>query len=100
TKLDDRIEAQAIRATLGDVPVTAPKSFFGNIGAGGGAVELALSLLGMQRGVVPPTLNYETPDPDCPVNVITQPTPSQKPTVMKLSHRTTGQAVAMLVEAE
>ena len=43
-------EAQAIRHTLGDVPVTAPKSFFGNVGAGGGAVELAVSLLGLQRG--------------------------------------------------
>ena len=34
----DPVEAQAIRACLGDTPVTAPKSFFGNLGAGGGAV--------------------------------------------------------------
>jgi 3-oxoacyl-[acyl-carrier-protein] synthase II len=100
TELDDRIEAQAIRATLGDVPVTAPKSFFGNIGAGGGAVELAVSLLGLQHDLVPPTLNYETPDPECPINVVAELSPSQKPTVLKLSHRTTGQAVAMLVEAD
>ena len=41
----DRAEALAIRDTLGDVPVTAPKSFFGNLGAGTGAVELIGSLL-------------------------------------------------------
>ena len=35
-------------------------------------VELAVSLLAMSHGVVPPTLNYETPDPECPVNVVTE----------------------------
>ncbi len=82
------------------MPVTAPKSFFGNIGAGSGAVELAVSLLGLERGLVPPTLNYETPDPSCPVNVVAKMAKSQKPTSLNLSHRTTGQAVALLVEAE
>ena len=72
TREDDAAEAQAIRATLGDVPVTAPKSFFGNLGHGSGMVELAVSLLGMSHEVVPPTLNYETPDPECPVNVVTE----------------------------
>jgi 3-oxoacyl-[acyl-carrier-protein] synthase II len=100
TELDDRIEAEAIRRTLGDVPVTAPKSFFGNIGAGSGAVELAVSLLGLQRGLVPPTLNYDTPDSSCPINVVAEMSPSQKPMSLNLSHRTTGQAVALLVEAE
>jgi 3-oxoacyl-[acyl-carrier-protein] synthase II len=99
TELDDRIEAQAIRSTLGDVPVTAPKSFFGNLGAGSGAVELAVSLLSLQRGFVPPTLNYETPDPKCPVNVVTEPATPRSTSVVALSHKTTGQAVAMIVDA-
>jgi 3-oxoacyl-[acyl-carrier-protein] synthase II len=99
TELDDRNEAHAIRATLGDVPVTAPKSYFGNIGAGGGAVELAVTLLGLARRVVPPTLNYETPDPKCPVNVVTQPWPVRNPVALVISHRTTGQAVALAIEA-
>ena len=99
TELDDRIEAQAIRSTLGDVPVFAPKSFIGNIGAGSGAVELAVSLIGLERGFIPPTLNYQTPDPKCPVNVVTELLPSSAPTVLALNHRTTGQAVAMLAEA-
>ena len=99
TEVDDRNEAQAIRAALGDVPVAALKSYFGNIGAAGGAIELAVAMLALERGLVPPTLNYETPDPACPVNVITELTPLAKPTVLAISHRTTGQAVAMLVEA-
>ena len=60
---DDRIEAQAIRETLGDVPVTAPKSYFGYLGAASGALEMALALLAFQHGQVPPTLNYEQPGP-------------------------------------
>ena len=67
---DDQIEAQAIHDLLGDVPVTAPKSFFGNLGAGTGAVEMAVSVLALRDGLVPHTLNYEHPDPLCPVNVI------------------------------
>jgi 3-oxoacyl-[acyl-carrier-protein] synthase II len=70
TLVDDRLEARAIHDTLGDVPVTAPKSFFGNLGAGTGAVEMAASVLGFQEGLVPYTLNYERPDPECPVHVI------------------------------
>lgn len=100
TELDDRIEAEAICRTLGDVPVTAPKSYFGNIGAGSGAVELAVSLLGLERGLVPPTLNYDTPDPKCPVNVVTEMSPSRTPTALILNHRTTGQAVSLLIAAE
>ena len=63
---DDRIEAQAIRDTLGDVPVTAPKSYFGHLGAAAGSLETAVSVLAFQHGLVPPTLNYEQPDPQCP----------------------------------
>ena len=67
---DDRYEAQAIQAVLGDVPVTAPKSFFGHLGAGCGAVELVGSLSALQAGEIPITLNYEHPDPECPIDVV------------------------------
>ncbi len=95
---DDRIEAEAIRATVGDAPVTAHKSFIGNIGAAAGALELAVTLLGLQRGSIPPTLNYDVPDPLCPVHVVTRPTPIRTPTAIAISHRTTGQAVSLMVE--
>ena len=95
---DDRIEAQAIRATLGDTPVTAPKSFFGNLGAGSGAVELAASVLALQKGLVPPTLNYQFPDPDCPVNVVHgRPLEVNYPTAVVLNHSPHGQAVAVVL---
>ena len=67
---DDATEATAIRAVLGDVPVTAPKSFFGHLGASGGAVEMVASLLALKHGEIPVTLNYDQPDPHCPVHVV------------------------------
>jgi 3-oxoacyl-[acyl-carrier-protein] synthase II len=100
TREDDALEAQAIRQVLGDVPVTAPKSYLGNSGAGSGATELAISLLGLERNFVPPTLNYQQPDPTCPVNVVTQLQPARSPVVLSLNHKLTGQAVALLVRAE
>ena len=99
TREDDPVEAHAIRDTLGEVPVTAPKSFFGNLGHGSGMVELAISLLALPQRVVPPTLNYETPDPECPVNVATELLPTEKPAFIALNHNTTGQAAAVVVTA-
>ncbi|MEM8946568.1 MAG: beta-ketoacyl-[acyl-carrier-protein] synthase family protein [Planctomycetota bacterium] len=95
---DDRIEAQAIAQALGDVPVTATKSYFGNIGAASGAAELAISLMGLQQGVVPPTLNYDEPDPECPINVVNSAQPVRASNVMALNHKLTGQAVSLVVE--
>ena len=101
TTHDDQIEAQAIREVLGEVPVTAPKSYFGNLGAGTGAVEMAVSVLALQKGIVPPTLNYERPDPACPVHVICgQPMPVAHPTALVLNHNATGQSVALLLARE
>jgi 3-oxoacyl-[acyl-carrier-protein] synthase II len=97
----DRAEANAIAAELGDVPVTAPKSFFGHMGAGGGAVELAASILGLQRGLVPPTLNYRSPDPLCPVNVVHgEPLRGRPATAVKVNLCSTGQAAAVAIRAE
>jgi 3-oxoacyl-[acyl-carrier-protein] synthase II len=94
----DIIESKAIRATLGDVPVTAPKSFFGNLGAGGGAAEMVASVLALSNGEIPGTLNYEQADSDCPVNVIHGgPAPLGNPTALVLSQSSYGQAVAVLL---
>jgi len=101
TVQDDPLEAQAIRDCLGDVPVTAPKSFFGNLGAGGAAVEMAASVLAFEEKRVPFTLNYKTPDPACPVNVIQQePKPLSPRPAMKLSQSGTGQTVALVLAQE
>ena len=94
----DRMEAQAIRETLGDVPVIAFKSYFGDLSAGSGAVEMAGSVLALGQGRVPPTLNYETPDPACPVNVIHgKPLVNDNPIALLLNQSSTGQAVAVVI---
>jgi len=94
----DRAEAQAIRAVLGDVPVTALKSYFGDCAAGSGALELIGSVLGLVHSRVPRTLNYEQPDPECPVNVVAGAAqPAARPTALALSQSLTGQAAAMIV---
>ncbi|MGZ0173807.1 MAG: beta-ketoacyl-[acyl-carrier-protein] synthase family protein [Planctomycetales bacterium] len=73
-KQADIDEASAIHEVFGasasTVPVTAFKSVIGNSGAACGTLELAASLIGLQHGVVPSTLNYSTPDDDCKLNVI------------------------------
>lgn len=98
TVAEDRYEAAVIRRLLGDVPVTAPKSFFGHLGAGGGAVELAASVIGVGRGLVPPTLNYEAADPECPVNVVRDgPQPLRDGAILTLNVARPGQAAALAV---
>ncbi len=93
----DAHEAAAIRSTLGDVPVTAPKSYFGNVGAASGSIELAASLV---SDSVPPTLNYSTADPACDINVVTNPSSVSMPNILKLNQNSTGQAVGLLVRRE
>lgn len=69
TRACDVSEAQALARLFGDrqVPVMAPKSYFGNLGAGSGMIELIASLTAMARNTLFPIMNYETPDPDCPI---------------------------------
>jgi 3-oxoacyl-[acyl-carrier-protein] synthase II len=100
TVRDDRIEAKAIHATLPGVPVTALKSYFGNLGAAGAAMQLAASVLAFRQGQVPATLNYERPDPECPVPVIRGgPMPSAAAAALALAWMPVGQAAALVVAA-
>jgi 3-oxoacyl-[acyl-carrier-protein] synthase II len=97
----DRIEARVIRAALADVPVFAPKSFFGNLGAGTGAVEMAASVLALTKGMIPPTLNYGRRDPECPIEVVhSAARPWQKPTALVQNFTMRGQAAAVILAAE
>lgn len=94
----DQAEARAIRDTLGDVPVTALKSFFGNLGAGGGAVEMIGSLVAFETGRVPHTLNYEQPDASCPIHVVkAAPYPTARNAALLLNQTSTGQSVALVM---
>lgn len=93
----DAMEAAMLAELVGEAPVTAPTSFVGSSGAAGGAVELALSLIGWRHGLVPATLNYETPDPACPVNVSSEHRPADGDAMLALNYALTGQAVAAVI---
>jgi act minimal PKS chain-length factor (CLF/KS beta) len=69
----DRAEAQAIRDVFGgrDVPVTAPKTMVGRLYAGGAALDVAAALLAMRDGVLPPTINLDTPAQGCELAFVT-----------------------------
>jgi 3-oxoacyl-[acyl-carrier-protein] synthase II len=95
----DRAEAEAIAALLGNVPVTAPKSQFGNLGASTGAVELAAAVIALNERNVPATINYDTPDPACPIQVVHgKAAPLTKSAALVLSQSPHGQSVAMLID--
>jgi 3-oxoacyl-[acyl-carrier-protein] synthase II len=74
TPFNDRIETMAIKKVFGDhaakLMISSTKSMIGHLLGAGGAVELAATLLAMQRGLVPPTINYEQPDPDCDLDYV------------------------------
>ncbi len=100
TRCDDFREAQAIHELLGDVPVTSIKSYLGNLQAACGAVEMAASVLCLQENLIVPTLNYEQPDPDCPVNVVAhEPRSPQRRTALLLNHTRFGQAASLVLGA-
>jgi 3-oxoacyl-[acyl-carrier-protein] synthase II len=95
----DAWEAQGIRQVFGDLPtpVFAAKSYFGNLGAGSATTELAASLLAFQHGQVPATLNFEEPDPACPLQVIAgRPRPVSRPYLLKISFTAMGQCAALV----
>ena len=101
TRTGDAEEATAINQVLGTraeaVPVVAAKSYFGNLGAGSGMVEMAASLLGLAHGRLFPVLNYETPDPQCPLAVVTDGEVAAGPSFINLNVTPQGQASAILI---
>jgi 3-oxoacyl-[acyl-carrier-protein] synthase II len=74
TKSNDRAETKAIKAALGEhsgkVPVSSNKSMIGHLLAGAGAVEAISTVLTIRDGIIPPTINYENPDPECDLDYV------------------------------
>lgn len=74
TKVGDASETRAIKLAFGahakNVPVSAPKSVFGNMLGATGALDVIMTVMAMEHNMVPPTINYETPDPECDLNYV------------------------------
>ncbi len=74
TLINDQTETRAIKDLFGErsyrIPVTANKSMLGHMWGAAGAVEGIISILTLERGLIPPTINYATPDPDCDLDYV------------------------------
>ena len=75
TKANDVTETLAIKLAFGDkaaraVPVSSTKSMSGHLMGGAGAIESIFCIKAINSGVMPPTINYNTPDPDCDLDYV------------------------------
>ncbi|MFC2008288.1 beta-ketoacyl-ACP synthase II [Chloroflexota bacterium] len=74
TLLNDLSETRAIKSVFqghsNKTPISSNKSMTGHLWAGSGAVEAISCILTITRGIIPPTINYETPDPDCDLDYV------------------------------
>jgi 3-oxoacyl-[acyl-carrier-protein] synthase II len=95
----DAFEARGIAGVFGrDVPVFAPLSRFGDMGAASGVVEAACSVLALKHGLLPGTVNHEVPAADCPVAVhVGDPRPVTKPYAVKTAYTDLGQVAALVL---
>jgi 3-oxoacyl-[acyl-carrier-protein] synthase II len=101
TRKCDEDEAAAVNAVFGSrgrpLPVTAAKSYMGNLGAAGGLVELIASVLALRQGTLFPILNYETPDPRCPIHAVRSGDQPAGDSFLKASVTPQGQASAVVI---
>jgi 3-oxoacyl-[acyl-carrier-protein] synthase II len=74
TAINDVSETKAIKAALGEhskkVPISSNKSMFGHLLGAAGAVEAIFTVLTIRDGIIPPTINYDTPDPECDLDYV------------------------------
>jgi 3-oxoacyl-[acyl-carrier-protein] synthase II len=74
TQLNDKFETMALKTVFGDkakkLPISSNKSMFGHLLGAAGAVELIASVLTIKHGIIPPTINYKVPDPECDLDYV------------------------------
>ena len=74
TRLNDASETSAIKTVFGElaysIPISSTKSMTGHLLGAAGAVEAIFSILALREGVIPPTINYQTPDPACDLDYV------------------------------
>lgn len=74
TKLNDLSENKAIKAVFGEhahkLAISSTKSMIGHVLGGAGGIEAVYTVLAIKHGIIPPTINYETPDPECDLDYV------------------------------
>ncbi len=75
TPYNDKTETQALKIALGEaeakrIPISSTKSMTGHLAAGAGGIEAVASVLALHHNCMPPTINYEEPDPECDLDVV------------------------------
>ncbi len=74
TKFNDAAETKAIKLFFGEhayqVPVSSNKSMIGHLACAAGAVEAIAAVMTVKEGIIPPTINYATPDPECDLDYV------------------------------
>jgi 3-oxoacyl-[acyl-carrier-protein] synthase II len=74
TPMNDRLETEAIKTSFGDeaykVKISSTKSMTGHLLGAAGGVEAAITALAVSKGMMPPTINLDTPDPDCDLDYL------------------------------
>ena len=103
TPLNDKAETAAIKLALGEeiarmVPISSIKSMVGHSGAGAGGVEAVVSVLIIRDNILPPTINYEHPDPDCDLDYVpNEARPHEVDVVLSNSFGLGGQNAALVL---
>ena len=74
TRLNDVAETRAIKMAFGDraykIPISSNKSMIGHLACAAGAVEAVAAVMTVREGIIPPTIHYETPDPECDLDYV------------------------------
>jgi 3-oxoacyl-[acyl-carrier-protein] synthase II len=87
TKLNDATETAALKLVFGEnmPPVSSTKSQIGHLLGAAGAVEAVVCVQAIREGILPPNINYETPDPECDVNIVAN-TPREAEVAVAMSN--------------
>ncbi len=74
TRLNDAAETKAVKLVFGErayqIPLSSNKSMLGHLACAAGAIEAVAAVLTIKNGIIPPTINYETPDPECDLDYV------------------------------